>query len=145
MATLSHFNYFECTIGGELKTAGSLTTAASTFTVTEVHDQTVTVGDGNTAELFDIADDLPDFDYLWIESNQGGCLLQIVIDDGGENGESYQVISLSANTAIVLGDNVGLASDGAVDLFTGTTDAIERINFKNASGAPATVRTVAFT
>ena len=55
-------------------------------------------------------------------------------DDDNDNGESYQVKTIGANVPYILSSEVGLASNGSVDGFNGTSDLIERINCKNSSG-----------
>lgn len=110
----------------------------------DVHDKTYSVANGSTQKLYDVDDDIGDFDVLAIVSTQN-LLLQIVIDDDGDNGESYQVHTLRAYIPFLLGTDDGLASDGSVDLFDGTADLVERINCKNSSGSAADVRILAGT
>ena len=115
-----------------------------TYGTGNIHDQTFVIANAGTQELFDVDDDIGNFDLMVIESTQS-LLLQIVIDDDANNGESYQVKTIGANVPYILSSEVGLASNGSVDSVNGTSDLIERINCKNSSGSSATVRVVAFT
>jgi hypothetical protein len=116
-----------------------------TISVTgDLHDQKHTLATATSLELFDVADDIADFNFLAVESSRT-ILMQIVIDDNATNGESYQVITLTANHPIFFSSDVALASDGSVDLFDGTSDKIERINVRNNSGSTAVIRVFAIT
>ena len=115
-----------------------------TYGTGNVHDQTFVIATGSTQELFDVSDDLGDFDVMIIESSQI-LLLEILIDDDADNGESYQVISLAANVPFILSTDDGLASDGTATAFTGTADVVEKITCKNSSGSTATIRVVTLT
>lgn len=106
------------------------------------HDQEFSVTNGSTQEIFDIDDDIGSFGVLGILSTQD-VLLQIVIDDDGDNGEAFVVIKLRANFPFWLPYDDALAGDGTVDLFDGTADLIERLTIKNSSGSTAKVRVLA--
>jgi hypothetical protein len=110
-----------------------------------VHDQSHSVLTTATAEIFDVADDISDFDFLWIKADQDDVLIQLVIDDNATNGESYQVVELTKNVPFILASDDALASNGAVDVFTGTADVIERVNVKNNNASTTIVRVVAVT
>lgn len=146
MAAINVYTFFETTIDGVRVTGGSLTTPTAVTAASEVkHDQTFSIANGGTQELFDVDDDIGDFDFLWILSDQSDVLLEIVVDDDADNGESYQVKELFAGLPFILGSDDALASDGTVSAFTGTADLIERITVKNSSGSTAKVRVFAAT
>lgn len=146
MSTLRLTHYTEVTgADGSVHRLGDLSTP-DTITVGDgiIWNAEFSIANGNTAELFDVADDLGDFDFLIVLSDQD-INLQIVIDDDGNNGESFIVIGLLADIPFILGTDDGLAGDGTVDNFDGTADVIERLNAKNSSGSTAKVRVLAGT
>ncbi len=145
MATIDLYCYWETTIDGERKTGGSLSTPVSITIDGVVHDQVFSVANNGSQKLFDVDEDISDIDFLWIEANQTGVLLQEVVDDDGNNGEAYLVKTLTAGFPYLLGNDTALASNGSVDLFDGTSDVLERFNVKNSSGSTAKVRVVAMT
>lgn len=104
-----------------------------------IHDQTVTVGASSIAKLFDVAEDLADFEFLFVESSQDG-LLQLA----NNSAANFFVLGVKANVPFLLPSSTGQYG-GAVGAFDGTTDALERVYFKNTGSVSATVRIFAAT
>jgi hypothetical protein len=102
----------------------------------EFVDASYKVAASGTQKLFDTADLMGTFDFMFIVSSENAWL-QVVVDDNASNGELYQVITLTQDVPHIFGSNAALAGNGSVDGFNGATDVIDRINFKNKSGSTA--------
>lgn len=143
MTKIANFQYQFS--GPTFGTVGNIDTSVQIAYAGDTHSQKFTVAASGTQELFDIADDLGNFDFLIIVPEGPSVLLQVVIDDGANNGESYQVYKLRQDVPFILPLDDGLASDGTVDNFSGTADLIERVTCKNTHTDTVDVRVVAVT
>lgn len=123
--------------GGRLSTEKPRTITTST---SDIHDQTHTVASSGIVKLFDIADDLADFEFLYVEATQDG-LLQLV-NKTAANFFTFQTI---ANIPTMIAGDSSLDSTGSVGAFDGVSDDLERIYWKNTSSASGTARVVAVT
>lgn len=153
MATVNVWAHFEVRDANGVVHSGGRKTSESPRTITAasgvIHDQTHSVANNTSFEVYDVLDDLvtstDGFEFMWLESDQK-IMVQTVIDDGNNNGEVYWVKHLEANIPMIYGNDDGLSSAGAsVDGFNGTADVVERINVRNTSGSTAMVRVFAIT
>lgn len=143
MSTFRYWSRGETSFPGSEPELGDLSAPVLVTLSSEIkHEQEFSVTSGSTQELFDVDDDTGSFAVLGIVSTQD-VLLQIVIDDDGDNGEAFMVIKLRANFPFWLPYDDALAGDGTVDLFDGTSDTIERLVVKNTSSSTAKVRVLA--
>jgi len=141
---------FEVEIDGQVHALGRHRTDAPYLVSVDgdVHDQQKDVSDASTATLFDIDDDLSDFDVLLLESDQD-VVVELTVDKGGENGTAYATLPLKAGNSGKPGPPFCLFRNDAyanyTSPFTGTLDTIETVKVRNDSGATAHVRVVAVT
>lgn len=145
MSTINTWIRSEVTIGNQKYTLGDIFNPVQiTLGSDVVHIQRVSVADSTATKLFDIADDIADFDFLWIESSQTGEVELVVAD--GEAGVQLIVLPVLANLPLILGGDNSRESDHTEDFGTvGTADNIEKITFYQTSGSAANVLLAAFT
>jgi hypothetical protein len=147
MATLKLTVHATIAVDGEEHEIGSLTTpeqvtigtAGSEILIDQIHE---VAASGGTKEIFDVADDLADFEFLIIISTQD-VLLQIVVSDSGSPTEQFLVLTLKADVPFILGADEAQAGSVTVDNFNGTADTVDRINVKNNAASAAKVRVLA--
>lgn len=166
MPTVSVYNYFTVTVGDQTYTGGSLSSAQSIATGSVVFDKSVSVANTTLTELLQVGsgvnDDIGDFDFLFITSDQDGDI-QLVTNEGGviggSNLENGFVLKLHANKPLMLcnddsrnrGDMAaGVdATNYAAEMDTWETtwaaDTIDRVEFYHSTGTAATVRIFAVT
>lgn len=152
-ATVRLWSRLEVVVNGQVIAAGRrLTDAPHKISLASgiVHEQTVSIAAGSSAKLFDVDDDIADFDLLWIESDQT-VVLQLVTDDDADVGEELGTVTLTGSgTAGTYGPPFFLVGDDSyanftVDFAGGTLDVIERINAKNNGSSAAQVHLLALT
>ena len=108
MATVNVYSYWEASITSARREGGSLDTPVAVVAASNVvHDQTFAITNGSTQEIFDVADDIPDFDFMVVLSDQA-VLMQIVVDDGAQNGEAFIVFTLIANLPFIFPSKTAL-------------------------------------
>lgn len=109
------------------------------------HVQTFSVAAAGTQELFDVADDIADFDFLMVISDKDSVVLQLVTDDDNSIGERAYTVQLAAGVPFILASKRSYANF-TVDFAGGTLDNIERMNVKNLQATDAAkVTLLAFT
>lgn len=117
----------------------------STTGLTKFEIRKYSIADSTTQNAWDpLAVDteaMADFDYLAILSD-GDVYVEFVTDDGGEVGKVVDTKKLVKNLWLILGADDSYGNPGADDAFSGTADLIERIRFRNDSGATRKVKVV---
>lgn len=115
------------------KTVASLTTVQE-FQRTLVTATTISLWDPTVSGTGVPAD----FDILVLVSDQT-VLIEFTIDEGNAN-EQLLPITLAAGQPLVLCDDAAIRGTyTGGDGFTGTTDVIDKLRVKNASGSTATL------
>lgn len=127
----------------------------------EIFDRTYSIASATITEILSDSN-ITDFDFLWIESDQGGEI-QLVTQEGGtvagSDMEAGFVLGINAGIPFVLsnddsrnfGDVTGTMNEAnyASEIDTWETnwssDTIDRIEWYHTSGATAKVRVVAIT
>lgn len=142
--TLNVYKGMDLQIGGEPIVRGSRSApiAISVDGVTqEFHKQVLTTAIWNVWQAG--GDVIPDFDYLWIETDQD-VELELTCDFSGNVGTVVFAFSVKS------GRPFDLLSDDAWANYTanfasGTLDVIDRIRIKNTSGSTANIRVLLVT
>lgn len=104
-----------------------------------IHDQEHSVATTATVKLFDIADDLADFDFLFVIADQVGN-----IQLANNAAATFFTMQMLADLPFILGGD-NSEHTGTIGAFDGTSDPIERVYFENTSANTALVRVVAIT
>ena len=135
-ATLKLISHVIVDIDGKPYRAGSLTQARTlTLGSDLVFEQVYSVAPTTAVKLFDIAENLADFDFLLIETDLT-VLLQFSTNAASEYDVKELLGSAVANSygfPFILGSDDTQQQDGTVDLFDGTADTIEQIYAYNES------------
>jgi hypothetical protein len=143
MATLKTYSHYSVVIGGVTYSAGSLTTPSASITVTTSFVQSFSVATANTQKIFDVADDLADFDYMYVVSDQT-IELEVVADDGAN--VVVSVLPLFAGVPQIFGSDASRDSDHTEDWgVDGAAVTIDKLTINNASGSTALITVAAFT
>jgi hypothetical protein len=114
--------------------------AATTVAGTKesIHDRTNSINTGDVKKIFDVTEDLANFDALAIISDQT-VEIEFVVADGSK--QVVFILTILANLPFILGSDNSRDSDHAENWATdGTADTIDKITVKNSSGATALVR-----
>lgn len=138
MATLNFYCYVQGVINeqnvefGSLRTPTVLTIGSNIRVINEL-----SIAASSNSKIFDVDDDLSDFDLLWVASDRD-LILQLVTDDDGDNGErAFTLPLIGSGTAGRYGFPFVLLADDSyanhtVDNFaSGTLDVIERVDARN--------------
>jgi len=144
LSTINTWKRVEVNIGGVNYAFGDLVTPQTvTLGSDGVHIQRFEVATATTQKIFDVADDLADFDYLIVISTQD-IEIEKVIDDGAN-----VVVTVDPIYANLIYD---LHGDGSRDSnhtedwgADGTAATIDKLTISNASGSTANVLVAAFT
>lgn len=149
MATLRALSYFDVVLNGRNVNGGSRSKYKE-FTVGEPYfDETKIVAFGTTWDAwgFDSEEPISDFDFLYIESNLAGTLVELTCDANNGVGREEFVLCLGvANFPLVLGSKVSRASHAADFSGGSVADVIDAIRINNPHGSTdATVRVCLFT
>ena len=141
MATLSLRQQANVTItsGGEVKNLGSVIDSKS-ITVTEIRDETVALADTTTWDVWNSADPVDSFDFLWIEC-ASAIWVELTTDKDADVGTEVYTVKTSAGVPFIMTADDSFANYTA-DFAAGTTDVIDRIRIRNDSGAAVSVRFV---
>ncbi len=136
-ATLKLIRYAIVDIDGKPYRLGHLTEEVTITLGDElVHEHVHSVGPGTIVKIFDVDEDLADFDFLWIESDLD-VMLEFVVDDDADVGEVASTFPLEGSgTANSYGVPFILGRDDAYANYTvafaaGTLDVIETIRARN--------------
>lgn len=127
---------------GQSRALGDLGTALQLSVTGRVFDQTFSIGTSTAVKVFDIDEDLGDFDFLCITCDFD-LMLELVTDDDGNVGEEFCTMGLlGTGKANKHGIPFILARDDSyanatVAFAGGTLDLIETIRVKNLSGSQA--------
>ena len=108
-----------------------------------VHDQSFSLATATTVKIFDIDEDLADFDVLVIVSDTN-VYLETVVDDDADVGEVASTIPITANVPFILGRDDAYANY-TVNFAGGTLDVIETLRIRNVSGGTAIINIFAAT
>lgn len=100
----------------------------------EVHIQTHSVAASGIIKLFDIADDLGDFEFAVAAAQQTGQI-QFV----NNTAANFFTLDTIAKLPFVVPGSGSLDSSGSVGAFDGNSDPIERIYWKNTSSVTSLV------
>jgi hypothetical protein len=119
---------------------GRTTPVAVTAASGLVHDQTLSVTSAASVVLFDATQDIADFDFLAIVSDQD-IYLELTADQNGSFGDELLAFKLKANVPFFLAYDDAYANYTA-NFGGGTLDVIDRIRAK-AVATTASVRVVA--
>lgn len=112
----------------------------TTRTITSLHKQVVAVAVSTAVELFDVADDLSDFDFLWIQTDFD-VMLELVTDAAAAIGRQSFTLGLKGSgiagkygAAFVL-DRDDSYANYTISFGGGTLDTIDRLTVKNLSAS----------
>jgi hypothetical protein len=145
MATIHIYQYFVVNIDDHPVSGGSLSKAKNiTLGDGKVSDATFTLVASTPTKIWDAAETLGDFDFLWLETDFD-TLIQFTINAGGT--DVYVVKELKGSgtasemgPALVLGSDASQLLDGSIDTFDGTADTIDEIWAYHDGGDSTTVR-----
>lgn len=102
------------------------------------------VAASTTVTLFDIANDLADFDIMVVVSDKSNVILEWTTDKDGSVGDEYATIGLYANMPQLFGTDDSYANYTA-NYGGGTLDKIERVRVRNLGTETAVVELIAIT
>lgn len=145
MADIKVREKVDSTINGSVVSYGDINSSVTVTAATGGKlDAVFPVADAGTQKIFDVADDLADFDYLRITSDQT-VEAEFVVGNGGGS-EVMFVLEIVANLPFHLGSDASRLSDHTEDWGAdGTADTIDKITIKNSSGSTANVHVLAAT
>lgn len=89
------------------------------------------------------SDELADFDFLWIESDQE-LYIELTCDVGNDNGDELNTKVIQANQPFLLIGDDALANYTA-NFSTATEDVFDRLRVRNPGSTAANVRVVMVT
>jgi hypothetical protein len=143
MASIYNYSYVLATVNGRKYEFGSLTTPTTIAAAgDDVYELITSVAVSTSIKIFDVDEDLADFDFLLVAADWD-LQLQVVVDDDGDVGEAAFTLPVEGSgTTGTWGPPVIFASDDSyanytVDFAGGTLDVIERLNVKNNSATQA--------
>ena len=148
MATISLYQYFETTIDGKKILGGSRGAPISVTAATgDYLDVTHTVATATTWDVWMAASgEIPNFDFLWIESDTAGVFLELVCDaDGGAGVQEDLAIALAADVPLVLARDDAMSAHTLDFLGTETPDVIDTVRVYNPTAGNAILRVVLIT
>ena len=136
MPTLYLYQGFNVTLNGQPLSGGSRSAPVSISVDGQKLDETYSLAANTTKAVWGGGGDdaLADFDFLSVESDLDGVLVELVIDKGNENGTRVVELELKAGIPFYLGNDGGMANSSA-NFATGTLDVIDEIRIRNPSGA----------
>jgi hypothetical protein len=97
-----------------------------------------------TKEVFNVDNDLPDFDFFYLVSDTTGVYFEWTVDTDGTYGTTYATKSLYANCPVWLIKDAAYANYTA-NFGGGTIDVIERFRVRNTTTGTAKVSIFAVT
>lgn len=132
MASVHLYQYFVVDVDDHPVKGGSLSKAKSiTLGDGKTSDATFEVEASTPTKIWDAAETLGDFDFLWLEADFD-ILIQFTVNAGGT--DVYIVKELKGSgtasqmgPALVLGSDASQLLDGSIDSFDGTADTIDEI------------------
>jgi len=136
MGTLKLISHAIVDIDGKPYQLGSLTIARTLSLGSDLpYERVFSVAPTTAVKIFDIAEYLPDFDFLWIETDLD-VLVQFATNSSAEYFVKKLLGSGTANSygvPFTLGADDTQRQDGTINLFDGTADTIEQIYACNES------------
>ena len=148
MATISLYQHFTTTIDGKEICGGSRSAPLSITAATgDYLDITHTIA---TTEVWDAwtsgAEEMDNFDFLWIKSDTAGVYLELVCDaDGGAGVQEDLAIALAADVPLVLARDDAMSAHTLNFLGTETPDVIDTVRVYNPTAGNAILRVVLIT
>ena len=147
MATISLYQKFTVTIDGKEICGGSRSAPLSITAATgDYLDITHTIA---TTEVWDAwtsgAEEMDNFDFLWIKSDTAGVYLEVVVDEGIDVGIEDFAIALAADVPFVLARDDAMALHTLDFLGTETPDVIDTVRVYNPTAGNAILRVVLIT
>lgn len=143
MASIYNYSYVIATVGGKKYEFGSLTEPQTiTAAGNDTYELRKTVATSTAIEIFDVDNNLADFDFLLVASDFD-LQLQMIVDQDDDVGRVAFTLPLTGSgTAEEYGPPIILCDDDSYANYTydyagGTLDVIERINVKNLSTTQA--------
>ena len=136
--------HVETTLDGEVISLGSLTSPTSvTYATEHGHFQQYTVASSSTQKLFDVSEDLSDFDVMFIVSSQD-VEVEYVVANGGN--EVVYTRKIRANLMEIIGSDDSRDSTHTEDWGAdGTADTIDKVTVKNTGSSSANIKVLALT
>ena len=146
MATISLYQYFETTIDGKKILGGSRGAPSSITAATgDYLDLTHTVATATTWDVWTSgAEEMNDFDFLWVKSDIAGTYLELVCDEDATNGTTQFAIALAAGVPVTLARDDAM-SNYTINFGGGTADVIDTVRVRNDTGGNAIMRAVLIT
>lgn len=145
MAIVKLWMAFECEMDdGMIVRGGSLAEPVQlTIGGASKHIQSFAVAAAGTSEIFDTADDISDFEFLWVVSDVDDVILELVTDSNAGVGRMFSTVELKANVPFVLASDDSCANL-TYDIASGSLDVIDRLFVKNnQSTATANITVIA--
>jgi hypothetical protein len=109
-----------------------------------VFQRQVSVAASTTATMFDIANDLGDFDVMVVVSDKSSVMLEWATDKDASVGDEFATIGLYANMPQMFGTDDSYANYTS-NFGGGTLDKIERVRVRNLGTTAAVVKLIAIT
>ncbi len=124
---------------------GSSVTPQTVSVVGTIKDEVKVVGAAVTWDFWVTGTEEPltDFDFLFIESDLDGVMVELTTDKGAEVGKVVSTVELKAGKPLMLNSD-GSWANYTVDFAAGTLDVIDQIRIHNPAGN-ANVRAVLVT
>ena len=133
MPTLRLTEHYIVDIDGRPLEGGSLSQQHSVTVTGTVYDCVFSITASTATKLFDVDEDLADFDFLRIESDKD-LILELVTDADNVTARAFFHVPLTGSgttgeygPAFILVGDAGKLGNGAYSLFTGTAGNIEEI------------------
>ena len=133
---------YEVLVDGVLYALGP-TAPASLSVAGQNFCQRVTVAQNTTVNLLDVTQDLADFDFLFVVSDQD-VMLELVTDDDDGVGEEAYTVELKAGIPFLLASDTSYANY-TVNFGGGTLDVITTVRARNLGATTANVSIHAWT
>ena len=128
-----------------LHAIGDLINPVSVPTVTgRVYDQSFSVAASGTQEVFNIDNNLGDFQILVIVSDTSAVMLEWTVDKNAGVGDEFATQYMAANVPAIIPSDIAYANYTS-NFGGGTLDKIERLRVKNTATTTAKVRVFAVT
>ena len=139
MASFRLYRAFHVEIDGDQRRGGSFSEPVA-ITITTIKDIVRSIAATTTWDAWDAgAEEMADFDVLWIEAETDGIQIELTIDKGGEVGTEPFTLTLKKDVPFILADDAGFANYTA-DFGGGTLDVIDRIRIRNPTASAISVR-----
>jgi hypothetical protein len=127
---------FDLTVNGVDYEGGSVDSAVTISGAGDTLDLRKTIGTTTTWDAWSSGAEEPltDFDFMWVESELDGVLVEMTTDANAGVGREEFVVELNANIPFILGTDTGQANYTA-DFAAATADVIDQIRIRNPDGS----------